>query len=239
MKTRTFSIGEAVSFGWKKQQENLWFFAGVTLFVVVLSLAFSAVNDYLSETDYIAGAVTSIITNIIRIFIGLGAMRIALNAYDNKKLQFSDLFSQQSVLLSAIGAVVISTILTVTGLILLIIPGIWILCRLYFTEAIIVHKKMGSIDALKESWRLTEKNSLRIFGFLIVLLGINILGALAFMIGLLVSIPVTTLAIIHAYRNLSGSENKEDLNEEDDEKENNTNEEEIAEATIENKEQVV
>jgi uncharacterized membrane protein len=56
---------------------------------------------------------------------------------------------------------------------------------------------------MKESKRITYGYKWPLLGFALVLALINLLGLLALVVGLLVSIPVTTLAFVHAYRALS------------------------------------
>ena len=57
---------------------------------------------------------------------------------------------------------------------------------------------------MKESRRITRGHKWQLFGFLLMLVLINLLGLLAFVVGLFVSIPVSSLAFAHAYRLLSG-----------------------------------
>jgi len=55
-----------------------------------------------------------------------------------------------------------------------------------------------------ESNRITRGHKWQLFGFVLLLLLINLLGLLALVVGILVSIPVSTLAFVHAYRVLGG-----------------------------------
>ncbi len=63
----------------------------------------------------------------------------------------------------------------------------------------------GPIDAMGESNCITRGHKWQLFGFVLLLLLINLLGLLALVVaGILVSIPVSTLAFMHAYRVLGG-----------------------------------
>jgi uncharacterized membrane protein len=70
---------------------------------------------------------------------------------------------------------------------------------------LVVDKKMGPIEALKESKKLTEGKRMQLFYFVLAILGINLLGTLALGIGLFVSIPVSMLAMVHVYHTLERS----------------------------------
>jgi uncharacterized membrane protein len=55
-----------------------------------------------------------------------------------------------------------------------------------------------------ESNRITRGHKWQLFGFVLLLLLINLLGLLALVVGIPVSISVSTLAFVHAYRVLGG-----------------------------------
>jgi uncharacterized membrane protein len=66
----------------------------------------------------------------------------------------------------------------------------------------VVDKKLDPIGALRASGRLTESHTRDLFWFGLWLLAVNLLGALAFGLGLLITIPTTAFAAVHAYRRL-------------------------------------
>ncbi len=228
MNKKTFSIGEALSFGWKKTTENIFFFARVAFFTIIIGFILEITAEIVFEFDSLLGLALHVISIIVTTFLYLGIMRIALNVYDNKKVSISDLFSQFNVLLPAMIAVIISIIAIAVGLIALIIPGIFILFRIYFAEMIIVDKKMNAIEALKESWRITKGNVLKLLWFAMVLLMVGILGVLALGVGIFVAMPVIWLSLAYAYRKLLEAHSSKDTEEEritEEETEKNTEEE--------------
>lgn len=58
--------------------------------------------------------------------------------------------------------------------------------------------------SLRESAHLVRGHVLRLLGFFIVLLLLNLLGALLLLVGLLVTVPVTAIAYAHVYQHLKG-----------------------------------
>ena len=60
------------------------------------------------------------------------------------------------------------------------------------------------LGSLGESVRLVRGHTLEVFGFFIALLALNLLGMLLFLVGLLVTIPVTMIAYAHVYQKLKG-----------------------------------
>jgi uncharacterized membrane protein len=57
---------------------------------------------------------------------------------------------------------------------------------------------------MKESHRITRGHKWNLLGLLLMFFLVNLLGVLAFVVGLLVTVPVTVLAFAHAYRVLAG-----------------------------------
>jgi len=90
------------------------------------------------------------------------------------------------------------------GLALLIVPGIILFLMFMFSTFIVIERGLGPIDAMSESRRLTRGHKWELLAFVGLLFLINLLGLLALIVGILVSIPVSALAFVHAYRALGG-----------------------------------
>jgi uncharacterized membrane protein len=73
-----------------------------------------------------------------------------------------------------------------------------------FSTIIVIERGLGPIDAMSESRRLTRGHKWQLFTFTVLLFLINLLGLLALIVGIFVSIPVSALAFVHAYRALGG-----------------------------------
>jgi uncharacterized membrane protein len=82
------------------------------------------------------------------------------------------------------------------------LPGIYFAIRFYFFIYFIVDKKAGIIESLKRSWEITKGQAWNLFLFNLVLFGINLLGVICFLIGLLVTLPITGVATAFVYRKL-------------------------------------
>ncbi len=58
------------------------------------------------------------------------------------------------------------------------------------------------VESLRTSWRLTRGAMGRLALFVLAVIGVNILGALLFMVGLLITLPLSMLALAHVYLKL-------------------------------------
>jgi uncharacterized membrane protein len=74
--------------------------------------------------------------------------------------------------------------------------------RLWFVGFVLVDERVGPIDAIQRSWDITRGHTMDLLAFFIVLVGLNLLGLICLVVGLLVTIPVSGLAIAHVYREL-------------------------------------
>ena len=70
---------------------------------------------------------------------------------------------------------------------------------------LVVDKKLDITESIRKSGEITQGHKGWLFGFAIVLGLVNIAGALLLLVGLLVTIPLTTMAYIYVYRQLSSS----------------------------------
>ena len=84
-------------------------------------------------------------------------------------------------------------------------PGIIFMLMFMFVMFIVIDRGLGPVEAMKESARITRGYKWQLLGFVLVLALINVLGMLALLVGLFVTIPVTSLAFAHAYRALSAN----------------------------------
>ena len=87
---------------------------------------------------------------------------------------------------------------------LLLLPGIYLAVGYMLTTFLVIDHRMEFWQALETSRKIVTKNWFAFFGFSFVLFFINLLGALVFGAGLLVTIPVTACATAIAYREIIG-----------------------------------
>lgn len=84
------------------------------------------------------------------------------------------------------------------GFLLLIVPGVWFVVAVTFASVIFVVQKQDGVEAIKKSLDLVRGRWWNIAGFLGWIFVINFLGAICFVIGLLVTAPLSALAMILA-----------------------------------------
>lgn len=216
-----FDIGKCLSRGWELTKANLGqivlfglALVGVSFVVAIpFEIAVYALAGQSSEEAAMRGGAAGLLAilgglvqQILSIFLGLGATKYCLNLLRGTNPAISDIFSGGPHLLNAILATIIYFAAVMIGLVLLIIPGIYIAIRLGAHQILIVDQKMGPIEALKESWEITRGNVLSMIGLGLVGLLVIIAGMLAVLVGLIWAIPTAYLAWYTAYHTMAYGE---------------------------------
>lgn len=201
----TFSAGECIRFGWETFKKRPWFFILVTAALGGASRVSSDVTNLISGDGSVAIliAAVAVLGLVAGLLIDLGRTNLLLKAHDNvAAAQLNDLWIPR-LFWKYVGTYILVSIVFFVGLILLIVPGIIWGLRYMFALNLIVDRNLKPFEAMKESARITYGNKWQLLGLVLLLVLVNILGFLALIVGLLVSMPVTALAFVHAYRTLS------------------------------------
>jgi len=113
-------------------------------------------------------------------------------------------FRSGSVFLNLLVAGLLIAIFTTLGLLLIILPGIYLMIAYLFTSLLCVDRKLGFWDAMECSRKAVTAKWWHILG--VVLLGIPfiLLGILALGVGIFVAMPLVTGAFVYAYEDLFG-----------------------------------
>ena len=153
------------------------------------------------------GIVLSLISNLVSLWLSLGAVRWGHKFLNGEKPEISELFGQGEKFFPALGATILFLIMACVGFILLIVPGIIVVLRFSFFQHAIVEKNLGAIDSLKYSWELTKTNTLNLLGLSILSSLVALAGLLCLVVGLVVAIPTIFLANLIAFRYLHRGKN--------------------------------
>lgn len=204
-----FSIKESVKKGWELTKKNLVFLIGVVIIVALVNFLPNMISDYLTgsrESSLALLAIPVVILSwVLNLLVSLGTIKVSLSVVDNKKTELADLFNGYPLLVNFLVGSILYGLMVVLGLILFIVPGIYLAIKYHFYSYYIVDKKMGAIEAIKASGKITQGVKLHLILFSLALTGLNILGALALGVGLLITVPVSMLAYALVYRKLSGT----------------------------------
>jgi len=197
-----FSVGETISYGWSAYWKNV----GPLLIISVVILVISGIVNgigYASDSAAVS-AIFSILGYFVGLFLALGLIRAALAVTRGETPEVGMLFQGMG-FGPYIVASIIFGIAVAIGFVLCIVPGIIVAIVYGFYGYVILDENQQSpIDALKRSADITRGHRGELFLLGLALLGINIVGALLCLVGLLFTHGITAVAIAHAYRTLKG-----------------------------------
>jgi len=160
----------------------------------------SSSDFHFTPTIIAAFVVLGIIAFFIQNLVRMGKTQLTLKAHSNAQdLSWWDLWRPHP-FWRFFGGTFLVGIITFGGFILLVVPGIVWAITYMFVPYLIIDHDLKPFEALKESRRITVGNRWNLFVFCLALIGINILGFLCLIVGLLVSVPVSAIATVHAYR---------------------------------------
>lgn len=197
-----FSKREAIRFGWQTTKKHLRFLLGVMLVVGVVY-----VMPGLFQEPVKALPLLSLLIGLSFLFLemvmDLGLIKISLKLHDHKSAKLRDLFIAYPLLFKYLAASILYGFIVVYGFVFFIIPGIIFMIKLQYYSYLIVDKGVGPIEALKRSWAITRGVKWNLFLFGLLLTSLLFLGALAFIVGLLIAAPVALVSNAFVYRRLS------------------------------------
>lgn len=147
-----------------------------------------------------AVVIGQIVNQVFSMFLGLGLTRIGLNLVSGKPVEVGMLFCEGNKLLRVIGASIIFFFAAGIGLLLLFVPGVYIMLRYGQYMTAIVDRNMGIMESFSYSSSLTTNNRLNLFVLWLLSIPVIIAGFLACGVGLIFAGPVVWLAFIAAYR---------------------------------------
>lgn len=187
----TFKIGSKIKEAWPIYKENLTTLLLMTVVTLIVSALSSRDNWAISLLAYVVGILVFYVW--VRLVFALVEKR-KFNPFSKEALpsleQFWDLLKMM----------ILYSLCILGGLILFIIPGLYLSGRLMFAPYLSVEKTQGARKSIKESWEATRGNGWKIFWKAFVVGLFMMVGFLAFVVGALITYPVGFIVMVMLYR---------------------------------------
>lgn len=204
----TLSVQDSLRFGWRTFTSRSKLFLGVgviTIGVMALEQLVQWPFGGSEETLSLIWWLGFVISLVISFLFSMGVTAFYLKAHRNvATVHIKDLWHPNP-FLKYVGSSLAGGVLVLLGIILFIVPGIILSILFMFSAFLVIDRNLGPIKALKESARMTKGNRWNLFLLCLAVTGINILGMLPLFLGLFITLPITSLALVHAYRTLEGA----------------------------------
>lgn len=229
-----FNIDQIIWAGWeifKKQWKNL-LLACFAYFVATLPFSIidgiwnkvrlMRIENSMAENMWMAGTgetvlyfIFSIIMTAWSIIIGYNFFKAYFQIFDGHKYNFSQMFAIPKGMdfRNMINYLVVGflyMVMGVLGLILFIIPGIYLFIRYGAAMYLVVDKKLGIVDSFKMSSVMTEGIKWKLLGFgfvqMFMAIGIFVAGLICLIVGVIPAVFIAfgwmTFINIYLYRKL-------------------------------------
>lgn len=187
---------------WNQLWSDPFYFIGNFVLVIALhfiltgSLSFGFhTTTFRSLGSFVIGSISSLL--LVSIF---------LNGARGQRISFGQALGFWRLLPGYLGAYILTVLSIMVGLLLLVFPGVYCLLALSLFPFCMVDQNLGAIESLETSWALTKGVKWRLFGWFLIVIGLNILGVLALGVGVLVSAPLSQLILCNLYLTLSGAQ---------------------------------
>lgn len=197
---KDFSVRECLAVGWGRFKQESGFMVAMLLATYALMILFEYIIEDVYRGIEPSRSLFDFLSNGVLYWLYFGMTLISLKIVDGKPYVWRDLFVFDRQVLRYLAGSLLYGLMVVLGLLLFVVPGVYLALRYGFSAYAIVDGRKGIGEAFRESARITTgvKWNLLLYG--LAALGLILLGILCFGVGLLVAVPVIMLATAHLYR---------------------------------------
>jgi len=197
----TFSIAELIEQSWIKfkAQPGFW------ILITILSMVVGYFGDYGLSVDpenfnTSFSSFEGLIMSILSLYLTASITLMYVKYMRGESVSFNDLLAIDfNKFINYILVVLISGFLMVCGFMLLILPGFYLMARLMFVQYLVLDKNLSFYDAITTSFKMSDGHVLDFISFIFAMFFLLILGFLSLVLGVLIAVPVTSMAAAQLY----------------------------------------
>ena len=191
----SLNIGSCLSRGWELVWSRFW----LTVGTVTVAFLLQVVVEVIPVVGWIAGTLLAMV-------LWGGVDWLYLKTLRKEPACFGDTFSGFS---QAFVPLMILSVITMTlvpmGLILCLVPGLYLMAIwMLFPALLIMDKQMEFWPAMELSRKMVNKHFWPIFGLMMVTFVISVAGLLLLLVGVFITLAIGTASIVAAYEDLFG-----------------------------------
>ena len=192
-------VSGAISAGWRAFKERAGLLLGMVILLMVFNIVFGGLVGYIFKEN--SGAL-SVINSLWQLFqnVFTGGIYLAcLRVVRGDETSIGDFFAGFGKFIPLFVSGFLVAVAVALGMVLLIIPGVIIYLGVSQWIFMIMDQDAGVFDSLSKSWELMKGYKVSFLLLVLAFLGINLLGALALVVGLLVTVPWTLASLAAFY----------------------------------------
>ncbi len=194
-----FPMRVSLKKAWHIFTKHAWVFIALAVVMILLS--------FISKPSI--PLILRAISSLASLVVGYVGLSLSLAAVDGKddRVTFSALASHLPTFmqfLKLLGVGLLTMLIVGAGLIALVIPGVYFLIRLLFSNFALVDRKEGVIASMKYSWRMVKGDVFwTVFLAFVITALVIFIGLLVLGVGVVISYPVGVIFLALLYRSLA------------------------------------
>lgn len=200
---KKINIIQTLQSSWTKTKENFWVITNVLLLTALIFFITNLFSTNVEETNIFLNTLAFAINAIVDAFMMFALIKFFLRISNGASASVFGMFLNTKGFYKFFILYTAINLATFAGVILLLIPAVYVFLTYAFATYIYLDKNLNIQESIIESARITKGNKLQILKFFLCLLVLNICGGAFFLIGLLVTLPLSFLSIIEVYKKLS------------------------------------
>lgn len=199
----TFSVKGSIKRGWELWKANKWVLTLSTILILLVGLIPNPTEGGMEKLFI------ELIVFVASTFVSMGYLKSLLMIERGEKVEFQDLFGHTKYFGRYVVTSLLYGVLIGVGLILLLIPGIYLALKYSQAAMLVLDKDVRIGEAFTKSGMMTKGVKWKLVGFYLSIIIVALLGFLALGVGVLITVPVASLAVVVVYRKLlESSEDK-------------------------------
>ncbi len=178
-------VGSALGSGWRKMQDNFLVFFLPVLVMVVMEIPFQGQGDW--ERDGISpffGLLGFAYRLLFMPVVNYGIDLVFLRGVRGDPVEMKSMFDGFHNYINVVLTALLVFGLVCIGFIALVIPGIYVACRLVFASYLVMDEGMEPIAAVEASWRITRGHTWTIFLLGLTSFFLFVLGMILLLVGI-------------------------------------------------------
>lgn len=201
-----WDLGSVLSEAWAKTNGfKLTYLIAIVIYAVI-SMVVNWVVTFISGESMFIGLLGQILVMLITYPLAAGLMMLGVKRARGEEVQPTMIFDYYPQTIPVFLVNLLMIVLIAIGLVLLVLPGIYLAFAYVLAVPLVVDKNLGVWTALERSRKTITPCWFRVFGLMIVLMIIVIISAIPLGIGLIWTLPLCALVLGVLYRNLIGDE---------------------------------
>lgn len=209
-----FTIGDLLSEAWQRVKGTKGIIiGGFVVFYAVLLVASFLIGGFFGILGVVSDSpmLSVVVEMVVGIFASAlaypfmaGINMIGIRRAADQPISFNDIFSHFGRTVPLVITAIISMLLIYLGMILLIIPGLYLAIAYMLAIPLVVERGLSPWQALETSRKAITQHWFKVFGLFLLLGLITGISAIPLGIGLVWTIPLFTVAIGILYRTIFG-----------------------------------